>query len=323
MITTGGTIASMPQANGDVTATLEGGELLKNKVNANHLRINNAVKLGSFAFSYETLYEIATHVKTALEDELIEGIVITHGTDTLEETAFYLACVTNRSKPIVLTGAQLDASHPSSDGPRNILDAVAIAKTPMAADWGPVVVFSSFIYGARDVRKSDTNALEAFSSPGWGAIGRVDDGQLIIARNVPLFPVVEPKVPASVVLIRLGIGMTGNEVMHMAEGYEGVVIQAFGRGNAHPSIYPEIKKLVDQGIPVVITSRCNNGAVLPVYGNGGGRDLYRSGAWFVGDLSGEKARLLLGLLLANHTPFHQAKSYMQAWGLSAYDENAF
>ncbi len=320
IITTGGTIASMPQANGDVTAVLKGDDLLRHQMSAEDIRIDNAITLGSFAFSYETLYEIALHVQAALADDAVEGIVITHGTDTLEETSFFLSLVTNRSKPVVLTGAQLDASHPSSDGHRNLMDAFTIARSVEAAGWGPVVVFGGYIYAAREVRKVDTNGLEAFAAPGWGPIGRVDQDRVICARNVPTLPQFELAVPISVGLIRLVLGMTGDEVARIASGYRGVVLQAFGRGNAHPSVFPEVKRLVDSHIPVVITSRCISGAVAPVYGNGGGRDLERAGAWFAGDLSGEKARLLLGLLLTHGISFETVREHIRQWGHAAATE---
>ncbi len=314
IITTGGTIASMPQANGDVTASLKGYELLHDQINAANIQIDNAITLGSFAFSYETLYEIALHVRNALADDAIEGIVITHGTDTLEETSFFLSLVTDRSKPIVLTGAQLDASHPSSDGHRNLMDAITIARSTETARWGPIVVFGGYIYSAKEVRKVDTNGLEAFAAPGWGPIGRVDQDRVICGRNIPNLVFFDPAIPAPVGLIRLCVGMTGQEVVRMADGYQGLVLQAFGRGNAHPSVFPEISQLVNNHIPVIITSRCMSGAVAPVYGNGGGRDLERAGAWFAGDLSGEKARLLLGLLLTLRFPFDRAREHIQRWG---------
>jgi L-asparaginase len=314
IITTGGTIASLPRANGDVIAVLEGDELLRNQRNSESIRINNVTTLGSFAFTYNTLYEIAQHVQTALMDDTVEGIVITHGTDTLEETSFFLSLVCNRSKPIVLTGAQLDASHPSSDGHRNLMDAVCVARFKQAANWGPVVVFGGYIYAAREARKVDTNGLEAFAAPGWGPLGRVDQDRVIVARTLTAQPLLQPAIPKSVALIRLCIGMTGDEIAQLANGYKGLVIQAFGRGNAHPSVSPEVQGLVSRGIPVVITSRCISGAVAPVYGNGGGRDLERAGAWFAGDLSGEKARLLLGLLLTHGTNGETSKSFLLQWG---------
>ncbi|MBH8605887.1 asparaginase [Thermoactinomyces sp. CICC 10522] len=306
IIATGGTIASLPQENGDVIATLAGNQFLDRYETMENVTIRTSVTKGSFAFDYETLYTIGNDVLETVHSSDVSGVVVTHGTDTMEETAFFLSLIAaGTQKPIVLTGAQLNASHPSTDGLRNLMDAIRVAQTPVAGKLNVVVVFAGFIHTARDVQKIDTNALEAFDSPGWGPVGRVDEDQVIIARSVRKYPPLQLNVPKPVALIRLGVGMTGTEFRRMVDGYGAVVLETFGRGNAHPSFTAEVKSLVHQGVPVVVTSRCIRGSVLPVYGNGGGRDLERSGAWFAGDLKGEKVRILLGLLLANNATFDE------------------
>lgn len=308
IITTGGTIASLPQDNGDVSVALSGEELIQRLGISDDVLIKSSVTLGSFAFDYETLYTVGKDVIDALASSKVAGVVVTHGTDTMEETAFYLSLVTSHlKKPVILTGAQLNASETFGDGPKNLRDAICAAKSKELADLGTLVVFAGFIHTARDVRKVDTNALEGFESPGWGPVGRVDEQEVILARRVSVQPPIEPAVPQAVALIRLGIGMTGKEFRKMADGYPGVVIEAYGRGNCHPTIPPEVQQLVKSGIPVIVTSRCLRGAVLPVYGAGGGKDLERAGAWFAGDLAGEKARILLGLMLANHTEWDEVR----------------
>lgn len=313
VITTGGTIASVPQENGDVVASLSGEQLLSRLGSVRDVTVRTFSTVGSFAFEYTTLFDLASLVRAALADPQIDGIVITHGTDTLEETAFFLSMVTERTKPVVLTGAQLDASHPASDGIQNLNDAITIARCPESAAWGPVVVFASFIYTAREVQKVDTFGLEAFRSTNWGPVGRVDKERVIVGRYVREHPLLPLAIPKPVALIRLGVGMTGDEIGKMCNGYPGVVLQAFGRGNAHPSVASKVKELVEQGIPVILTSRCVQGTVAPIYGGGGGRDLVRAGAWLGGDLAGEKARLLLGLLLANDIPWDEAHEYVSKW----------
>lgn len=314
IITTGGTIASLPRENGDLTAALQGEALVRRLGVDCSVDIYSCVTIGSFAFDYDTLRQVAVDVLLAIQSPNVTGVVVTHGTDTLEETAFFLSLVAGGSnKPIVLTGAQLDASHPQSDGYRNLKDAICVATAKNANTLGVVVVFSGFVYSAREVRKVDTSAFEAFSSPGWGPVGRVDGERVYASRFIEERPVIPLATPQPVALIRLGIGMTGEELRGMVLGYRGIVIQAFGRGNAHPSIFPEVETFIRNGIPVVITSRCIRGAVMPLYGNGGGRDLERAGAWFAGDLSGEKARLLLGLLLANSYSCETMKESIEAW----------
>jgi L-asparaginase len=314
IVATGGTIASLPQANGDVTAAISGEHFLHRYGVAGEVQIHSSVTKGSFAFDYQTLHDVANDVLEIAGQPDVSGVVVTHGTDTMEETAFFLSMVAGgMAKPVVITGAQLDASHPTSDGTRNLADAIRVAQTPEAANWRAVVVFGGFIHSAREVRKVDTCALEAFDSPGYGAVGRVDEDRVLIARRLPEFPTLPLAIPEPVALIRLGVGMTGKEFRHMADGYRGVVVEAFGRGNGHPSLVPEVESLVKQGVPVVVTSRCLRGPVYPVYGGGGGRDLERAGAWFAGDLSGEKARLLLGLLLGNGFQSHEMAKIVSAY----------
>lgn len=312
IITTGGTIASLKQENGDVSAALSGEQLIERLGISDDVLIQSSVTLGSYAFDYQTLYTVAKNVIEALKSPEVAGVVVTHGTDTMEETAFYLSLVTRQfKKPVILTGAQLNASETFSDGPKNLKDAIRAAKSEELAEAGALIVFAGFIHTARDVRKIDTNALEAFQSPGWGPIGRVDEHKVIVARKVYPRPSLKPEVPERVALIRLGIGMTGEEFRQMADGYPGVVIEAYGRGNCHPTIPAEAGRLVADGIPVVVTSRCPGGEVLPVYGAGGGKDLQRAGAWFAGDLAGEKARVLLGTMLANDLGWDEMKRIIQ------------
>ncbi|WP_244897317.1 asparaginase [Marinococcus halophilus] len=312
VIATGGTIASLPKNNEGVSASLSGKELIKKIGIEGDIEVKSSVTLGSYTFDYKTLYCIAVDVIEALKDPNVQGVVITHGTDTMEETAYYLSLVTsNYDKPIVLTGAQLDASHSFSDGAKNLSDAITVAKSEKSIGVGTCVVFGGFIYEARDVHKVDTNALEAFSSPGWGPIGRVDNQKLIFKRSINESIFIPLEVPAPVALVRLGIGLDGEEFKRLTNGYRGVVIQAFGRGNAHSTITEVVKELVSKDIPVIVTSRCIRGSVLPVYSNGGGIDLEKAGAWFAGDLAGEKVRLLLGLLIANKKSFNTMQNILE------------
>ena len=315
VLATGGTIASIPREHGDYVASLGGTELVSRAGEVGTVRAETLFVKGSYAFTLDDLYEIAQAVGQYLHDPDTDGIVITQGTDTLEETSFYLALVLERRKPVILTGAQLPASDPHSDGPRNLAQAITVARDPEAASWGPVVVFNGEIHAARDVRKVDTAALDAFKSPGWGPVGLVDRGQVIKVRTVRTRRVLPPTVPRPVGLVRLAVGMTGDDILQAAGGAAGVVLEAFGRGNGHPSVAEAVRQLVEAGVPVVVTSRCVQGFVAPVYGDGGGRDLERAGAWFAGDLAGEKARLLLGLLLAHGIRGEEAQAWLAEWAV--------
>lgn len=313
VITTGGTIASLPQKNGDVLASLKGEDLIS-KINIDKkIVVKNFSTVNSYAFTFEILEALAAEVQSALTDPEVEGIVITHGTDTMEETAFFLALVTAPLKPIVLTGAQLDAGYPDSDGVRNLTEAICVAGCKEAAAWGPVIAFAGFVYAAREVLKVDTTALAAFDSPGWGPLGRIDQKNIMIGRLIRQRKQLPLRKLRPVILIRLALGMTGEEILRIAEGYQGVVLDTFGRGNAHPSVFAAAQELVQKDIPVVITSRCLKGCIAAIYGNGGGQDLKRAGVWMAGDLSGEKARLLFSLILANNLAKDEATKIIAEW----------
>ncbi|HET7657773.1 MAG TPA: asparaginase domain-containing protein, partial [Bacillales bacterium] len=207
VITTGGTIASLRKENGDVIAALNGKELVQKLGITDHVQVTTSATIGSFGFEMKTLRKVALDVIKALKSEDVSGVVVTHGTDTMEETAFYLSMVTSLiKKPLALTGAQINASSENGDGPINLRDSIRFAQSEQASELGAVIVFGGFIYLARDVRKVDTSALEAFQSPGYGPVGRVDEGEVSISRFGNTRPVLPPLEPIPVSLIRLGIG---------------------------------------------------------------------------------------------------------------------
>jgi L-asparaginase len=318
IITTGGTIASLPAENGDMIAGRSGTEILTeagagSAQSIDSVELVDFAKIGSPAFTFQILHDLAEEVQKKIADPKICGIVVTHGTDTMEETAFFLSLVTEPTKPIVLTGAQLAANFKGSDGARNLSDAICIAKADSAANLGTVIAFSGFIHNAREVTKIDATAMQAFDSPDWGPVGRVEGEEVIIARQIRKHKRLPLKELRPVISLRLPLGFTGEELLKIAEPYEGIVLEAYGSGNAHPSVESAVKELLRKGKPVVITSRCLTGLVRAIYGNGGARDLERAGVWMGGDLSAIKARLLLSLILANDIRGDEGKSYIEDW----------
>lgn len=314
LITTGGTIASLPNEEGDVLATMDGPEFIEHFGIEGDIRVTSSMVIDSSNFTYDLLFKLAADVIEAMNNPNVEGIVITHGTDTMEETAFYLSLITQHyNKPIILTGSQFDASYAFSDGVKNLHDAIHAARSPQLIGCGPVVVFAGFIYSAREVTKVDTNSLEAFGSTAWGPMGRIDDEKVILVRHSKAVRNLELQKLKSVALIRLASGMTGKELKEMTTSFEGVVIESFGRGNANKDLLNTFKELITQDKPVIVTSRCHRGEVKPYYGDGGGRDLERAGVWFAGDLDGIKTRILLGLLLANNMEWDDMHEVVRAY----------
>ena len=224
------------------------------------------------------------------------GVVVTHGTDALEETAMLCDVLHDAEAPIVFTGAIRPASAPGADGPANLLDAVSVAASPEAAGMGVLVVFGGEIHHARCVRKTDTTSLTAFSSPQTGPVGRVTEGHPTLwsrlPRNPPLDP---PDLDRRVLVVPSGAGDDGTLARAALETEpDGVVIGTLGAGH----LAPEVMQLwadAAERIPVVAYCRPERGVVLTgTYGYAGSeRDLRETGIIPAGFLSPQAARMKL------------------------------
>jgi len=244
---------------------------------------------------------LTREVNTALARPEVAGVIISHGTDTLEETAYWLDLTVDSDKPVVLIGAQRNASESDFDGPRNLLNAVRIAVDPQSKGRGAMLAMNSQINAARDVTKTHTSSVETFKSGDFGFLGEVDFDRIVYWRS-PLrrqhVPIKTDSMPYVEIVPMYG-GADGYLIKAALDhGAKGVVIQGLGWGNVNKPMYATIKDTIAKGIPVVITSRVPNGRVLPNYGwEGGGKTLVEAGAVMGDDLSAQKARILLMLLL--------------------------
>src|SRR5215831_15158811 len=242
-------------------------------------------------------------VSAALARPEVAGVVVSHGTDTLEETAYWLDLTVDSKKPVVLIGAQRNASEPDFDGPRNLLNAVRIAVDAQSRSKGVMLAMNNQINGARDVTKTHTSSVETFKSGDFGFLGEVDFDRIVYWR-APLrrqhIPIKTGSMPYVEIIPMYG-GADGYLIKAALDhGAAGLVIEGLGWGNVNQPMFAAIKKAIARGIPVVITSRVPNGRVLPNYGfEGGGKTLVEAGAAMGDDLSPQKARILLMLLLQN------------------------
>lgn len=232
------------------------------------------------------------------------AVVVTHGTDTLEEMAFLCGQYFPRDARLVLTGAQRAADVSDGDGARNLADAVAVATAEVPV--GPAIVMGGTAVAAIEGRKVHTSSLVAFSGGAAGASALVEAGVLFPlstpSRGGLLADLPVPDDLPRVDLVTLSAGVDGTHLLASVEaGARGIVVEAFGSGNANTATLEAVQTAVGKGIPVLITSRTRNGVVRPVYGDGGGADLERAGAIFAGDLTGSRARMALALALA-HSP---------------------
>jgi L-asparaginase len=252
----------------------------------------------------EHMWRLARRAAAWLDRPDIDGLVITHGTDTIEETAYLLDLVLTTEKPVVLVGAMRTVSDASWDGPANLLAAARVAAAPASHGHGVLVVMDDLILPARDVRKVHTEASNAFASPEFGPLGVVDGGAVVFRRRGPeRMPWHDERadrglrvsrLETRVSLLQAYTGIDGSIAgAHFARDVQGVAMIAFGRGNVPPSLVPIVRDAVARRVLVTISSRCLSGRVSPRYGyEGGGLELARAGARLVGDLPGAKARLL-------------------------------
>jgi L-asparaginase len=203
-------------------------------------------------------------------------------------------------KPVVFTGAQLAHDHPQSNGPRNLLDSIRAAAANAVRGLGVLACFNGELHAARDVTKVHTSAIETFQSYGHGAVGVVDGEQVVIYRRPQLRVHLTPlDLNKRVSLIKAVMGIDERCLDPiLATGIDGLVVAAFGRGNLGAELAKRLVRVCGDGVPVVVTSRCPSGRVMPIYGGGGG-DLEDAGVIFSGDLKGPKARLLLMAALAD------------------------
>ncbi len=304
LIATGGTIAMRKDEAGKVVPAVSGHELidslpgLTREADWEICELSNVASCNIDPEHMKTLaMEVEQHF---LLDPYLKGVIITHGTDTLEETAYFLDVTIKDPRPVILTASQRDASESDSDGPRNLHNAMRIALDPRAVNRGVVIALNEEIHAARDVRKLHTSHVDAFDSGDIGALGSIDTGEVIWHRKPEhTVKLGVPKTLANVAICKAYTGMPANILRAMVQDEtEALVIEAFGRGNLPPQLMEEVSNIIANGIPVVITSRCLFGRTAPVYGYpGGGADLERVGAWFSADLSTEKVRLFLSIAL--------------------------
>jgi L-asparaginase len=305
LISTGGTIASRFDAASDRTlASARGEDLLAQApelATICDLEIDDFATVSSFDMSVEVAFRLAERINRQLARPKVAGVVVTHGTDTMEESCYLADLLLRSDKPAVFTGAQRAHDDPLPDGPKNLLSAARTAVAPEAVGLGAVICFADQIHAARDVTKLSASALATFQSYDKGALGEVDGTRVILhrrplrRRTFELDRMPELQVP----LFRLTLGFDVRIIeLALDLGLDGLVIEAFGRGNGPAALVRVVERAVGTGLPVVITSRCPTGRVEPIYGKGGGKDLLDAGAIFAGDLRGPKARLLLMVLLA-------------------------
>lgn len=257
---------------------------------------------------------LALYQKIKEEADHYDGFVITHGTDTLEETAYFLDTMEVPRKPIVLTGAMRSSNELGSDGVYNYLSALRVASDDKAADKGVLVVMNDEIHAAKYVTKTHTTNVSTFQTPTHGPLG------LIMKHEILYFKTAEPrvrfdldKIQGLVPIIPVYAGMT-EELLDLlpVDQLDGLIIQAFGAGNVPKETAQKLNALIQEGLPIALVSRCFNGIAEPVYAyEGGGVCLQNAGVFFVKELNAQKARLKLLIAINAGHRGDELRAYME------------
>ena len=310
---TGGTISMQADASGAVVTSQE------NPMNhvSNPLEGVEVHTLDFFNLPSPHIkpkHMLALYQKIKEEADHYDGFVITHGTDTLEETAYFLDTMEVPHKPIVLTGAMRSSNELGSDGVYNYLSALRVASDDKAADKGVLVVMNDEIHAAKYVTKTHTTNVSTFQTPTHGPLG------LIMKHEILYFKTAEPRVrfdldriQGLVPIIPVYAGMT-EELLDLlpVDQLDGLIIQAFGAGNVPKETSQKLNALIQEGLPIALVSRCFNGIAEPVYAyEGGGVCLQKAGVFFVKELNAQKARLKLLIAINAGLTGDELRAYME------------
>ncbi|MBI5957030.1 MAG: asparaginase [Chloroflexi bacterium] len=299
---TGGTIAmqSSPDGRGAMP-TLKGRDL-KDLLPRGlaEIQVEECCNLPSAHLSMEMAWDLAQRIRRLVARADVEGVVITHGTDTLEETAYLLDLVVATAKPIVLTGAMRTASDLGYDGLANLAGAIRVAATEKAQGLGVLVVLNDEIHAAREVTKAHALSLDAFKSPMFGPLGRIEGDRVLMARSVVPERIPADRLNPNVYLTKLALGMDERFLRSLLSDPQvaGVVIEGLGGGRLPPWWLEAVRAAVERGMAVVVVSRCPGGSAYDAYGYAGAyRDLASLGVLHAPGLTGLKARIRLMVAL--------------------------
>ncbi|MBF8152616.1 MULTISPECIES: asparaginase [Exiguobacterium] len=297
LIHTGGTIAMAQDHSGHV---------LPNDINPLDASLPRATDIANITTRHfanlpsphmtpDIMLRLAHFIESELKKEHYDGVVITHGTDTLEETAYFLHLTLGAPVPIVLTGAMRSSNEVGSDGEFNLITALRVAVSEAARGKGVLVVFNGEIHSAFNVTKTHTSSVDTFKSVHFGNLGMVTKDHVYLF-NTPLLKQTHMVTSLSkrVAVLKVYAGMEPDLLLAVKQlGYDGLVLEVLGQGNVPPSIVDAIAELITV-MPIVIVSRCFNGIVQDVYGyTGGGQQLKELGVIFSNGLNSQKARLKL------------------------------
>jgi L-asparaginase len=260
------------------------------------------------------MFELKERIKAAKEEGL-DSVVITHGTDTLEETAYFLEMTIGDRMPIILTGAMRSINELGSDGLYNFECAIRVAASENAIGKGVLVVMNDEVHSARYVTKTHTTNVATFRTPTLGPIGLVTKSKILFKQELPATTRYDiESFDAMIPIIKVFAGMQGDffELLDQGITVDGIVVEALGAGNLPPQTLPPFYHLLEKGLPIVLVSRCFNGIAEPVYDyHGGGVELAQHGVIFCNGINSQKARLKLLIALNANLSKKELKRFLE------------
>lgn len=304
VVFTGGTFSMMiDKKTGGAVPRFSGEELLKKIPEAKELAKITCYDFGKYPGPHmtpELMFKLSATVKNLISKNKYEGVIITHGTDTLEETAYLLDLTIKSDIPIVVIGSMKNSSEHDWDGPKNLIDAIHICLNKNCRDIGVLVCLNGEINAASEVTKIYTEQIDSFRSLDFGTLGFVENGKVILNRlPKKLEKIKTRKIITNVDLLTVYAGMDEKFFRYSADHKaDGLVVEALGVGNVPPAAFEGIKYAINKKIPVVLVSRCPAGETLDIYSYpGAGKWLNKIGVIFADYLNGQKARIKLMLAL--------------------------
>ena len=314
IFTTGGTIASrIDPATGAAGAVEAPEDLIQTVPGIDRLanfELHPVAMVPSWNMTPELMWQLAQQIETTLQRPEITAAVVTHGTDSVEETAYLVSLVNSATKPVVFVVAMRNLSETGADGPRNLSDAIRTAIDPASSARGVLLVVNQTIHDARFVTKTDTVNPHTFESPDFGPAGIIDG----FAVRYLHAPARARHLPANRLERRVEIvkAVTGSDGAHIewlvSRGTRGIVLEGSGAGNVPVTMLPAINDALARGVTVVLTSRCLSGFLSPIYGGasgaGGGFDLTAAGVIPAQHLPSQKARIKLMVALGSGLEDH-------------------
>ncbi|MFV0556481.1 MAG: asparaginase [Lactovum sp.] len=298
---TGGTISMSSDSQGNVIQNSQN-PLVTESFNLDNISLHteDIFNLPSPHIRLEDMLILKNRVEKALTDENFDGVVITHGTDTLEETAYFLDLTLPLGNPVVLTGAMRSSNEIGTDGHYNFLSAIRVASHSSSKNRGVLVVMNGEVHAARFVTKTHTESISTFQTPTHGPIGILTHRSILYHQTIEnLYQVNISQVRGRVPIIKAYSGMDG-EIFDLLDinSLDGLIIEALGAGNLPPKAFKSVKFFLKKRIPVVLTSRCFSGIAEPIYAySGGGVELSKAGIMFAKEINSQKARIKLILAL--------------------------